>query len=332
MDDQSIEITYNAFVAKQLHETDKLVQDILFGIPHWPAPSLVQGSLNAENTVECLTRLVDADRRTGSLCATLLYILCADHKACLKELSNISGTLPWPTVPFIALCRFKMDLSFNLISHAIQTIQTDWETAFIGSISFFALAEFLQHHFSDNELPLDIETPFFTHYVALLTILYEPLLLKGKRVDASFVRDLAQFDLTGPKLTTVENYGAVFEKAFVCCTSHPDIIARCHNMVESVADRESEYAMRIHKPFYKFGTPERIYDLVERLVCMTPLVDLEDTDNDCAICYDALANVVLDPCAHSFCSQCLQQMFRHSANTSCPACRADIDDVQKRTS
>jgi hypothetical protein len=330
MDDQSPESLYNDFIRYLLEETDTDIQQILFGTAHWPSALLQQGTLSSANVIVCLHRLKDCDADMAFLCSTLLYVLCADHRDCVKKLESQNDTALWTAIPFISLCQYKMDVKTPMIAQALEQIGSEWETAFFGSMIMFAFSEFLlsRSHADAKSLPLD--PAIFVHYVAMLTMLYEPLMLEGKTVDRTIVQDLAQFDLTGLKMTTVGNSGAQFGQAFLCCMDSPDIMARCRNVILSVEGVDHPYAKLIYRPFYKFGTPQRVYDMVDRLADVADTVNLEDdTVNDCAICMEAQTSLKLVPCDHKMCAQCLNRLFRTTTNTACPYCRSDIENFEQ---
>jgi len=56
---------------------------------------------------------------------------------------------------------------------------------------------------------------------------------------------------------------------------------------------------------------------------MKVLLKLDIVEKECAICFDGLRDIALDPCGHIFCHKCSNMI------TECPVCRIKIQNRRK---
>ena len=57
------------------------------------------------------------------------------------------------------------------------------------------------------------------------------------------------------------------------------------------------------------------------------------SDNICSICLDNFKNPITQPCGHTFCTDCFNELIKHrtsNAAIKCPLCRQNILSTEKR--
>ena len=56
------------------------------------------------------------------------------------------------------------------------------------------------------------------------------------------------------------------------------------------------------------------------------------SDNICSICLDNFKNPITQPCGHTFCTDCFNELIKHrtsNAAIKCPLCRQNILSTEK---
>jgi len=57
------------------------------------------------------------------------------------------------------------------------------------------------------------------------------------------------------------------------------------------------------------------------------------SDNICSICLDNFKNPITQPCGHTFCTDCFDELIKHRSSNAaikCPLCRQNILSTEKR--
>ena len=57
------------------------------------------------------------------------------------------------------------------------------------------------------------------------------------------------------------------------------------------------------------------------------------SDNICSICLDNFKNPLTQPCGHTFCTDCFDELIKHRSSNAaikCPLCRQNILSTEKR--
>lgn len=52
-----------------------------------------------------------------------------------------------------------------------------------------------------------------------------------------------------------------------------------------------------------------------------------NTDEECPICFDKMANMIISPCGHKYCDSCLDKM-KNANIDNCPKCRMTIENIE----